>query len=150
VRGRRLDAFGGPSLIRGRPVVRDPTLCARQHARRALFLFGHRRSSMFVGIPVGRLFYPSKLMNRFLVTGCAGFIGSHVVEALLKEGHAVIGIDCLTDYYPRPIKLHNLVAFAHHSDFTFIEDDLTKAPPERDRWNGRWRLSLRSTSGRTR
>jgi FlaA1/EpsC-like NDP-sugar epimerase len=37
-----------------------------------------------------------------LVTGCAGFIGSHLTERLLREGYEVIGIDCFTDY-PSPI-----------------------------------------------
>ena len=39
-----------------------------------------------------------------LVTGCAGFIGSHLTERLLREGYEVIGIDCFTDYYAREIK----------------------------------------------
>jgi len=39
-----------------------------------------------------------------LVTGCAGFIGSHLVDKLLEQGYEVIGIDCFTDYYPREIK----------------------------------------------
>ena len=43
-----------------------------------------------------------------LVTGCAGFIGSHLTERLLREGYEVIGIDCFTDYYPREIKEANL------------------------------------------
>jgi UDP-glucose 4-epimerase len=39
-----------------------------------------------------------------LVTGCAGFIGSHLTELLLGDGFDVIGIDCFTDYYPREYK----------------------------------------------
>jgi UDP-glucuronate 4-epimerase len=39
-----------------------------------------------------------------LVTGAAGFIGSHLAERLAAEGHAVRGIDCLTDYYARALK----------------------------------------------
>lgn len=42
-----------------------------------------------------------------LVTGCAGFIGSHLVDKLLEQGYEVIGIDCFTDYYPREIKEAN-------------------------------------------
>ena len=43
-----------------------------------------------------------------LVTGCAGFIGSHLTERLLREGYEVIGIDCFTDYYSREIKEANI------------------------------------------
>ena len=43
-----------------------------------------------------------------LVTGVAGFIGSHLAEALLREGYEVIGIDCFTDYYSRQFKEKNL------------------------------------------
>jgi UDP-glucuronate 4-epimerase len=44
---------------------------------------------------------------RYLVTGAAGFIGSHLAEALLAAGHEVEGIDCFTDYYDRLIKEQN-------------------------------------------
>ena len=43
-----------------------------------------------------------------LVTGCAGFIGSHLTERLLREGYEVIGIDCFADYYARGIKEANI------------------------------------------
>ena len=43
-----------------------------------------------------------------LVTGVAGFIGSHLAEALLEHGVAVTGLDCFTDYYPREVKEANL------------------------------------------
>ncbi len=59
-----------------------------------------------------------------LVTGCAGFIGSHITESLLKEGYEVIGIDCFTDYYSRSIKEVNIAAVVEHEDFEFIEKDL--------------------------
>lgn len=39
------------------------------------------------------------MKNKILVTGCAGFIGSHTCERLLKEGNKVMGIDNLNDYY---------------------------------------------------
>ena len=45
---------------------------------------------------------------RCLVTGVAGFIGSHLAERLLAEGHEVVGIDRFSDYYPRATKQANL------------------------------------------
>jgi len=66
--------------------------------------------------------------ERCLVTGVAGFIGSHLAERLLKEGFEVIGIDCFTDYYPREIKEANLAALRNKSGFRFIEADLRTAP----------------------
>ncbi|MBA3474625.1 MAG: GDP-mannose 4,6-dehydratase, partial [Rubrobacter sp.] len=45
---------------------------------------------------------------RILVTGVAGFIGSWVAEALLRDGHEVLGIDCFVDFYPRRYKEANL------------------------------------------
>ena len=41
------------------------------------------------------------VMGRYLVTGCAAFIGSHLTEALLDRGDAVLGVDAFTDYYER-------------------------------------------------
>ena len=59
-----------------------------------------------------------------LVTGVAGFIGSHLAERLLADGHEVCGIDNFIDYYPRQIKENNLQALCSHQRFTFVEDDL--------------------------
>lgn len=61
---------------------------------------------------------------RSLVTGCAGFIGSHLTERLLEEGHVVTGIDCFTDYYSREIKENNLKNVLGNKKFNFIEEDI--------------------------
>lgn len=63
-------------------------------------------------------------MSRYLVTGCAGFIGSHLCEALLEGGHTVVGVDAFTDYYPRALKKRNLEGPAERGGFTFVEADL--------------------------
>jgi nucleoside-diphosphate-sugar epimerase len=44
---------------------------------------------------------------RFVVTGAAGFIGSHLAETLQAQGHDVVGIDCFTDYYDPALKEEN-------------------------------------------
>ncbi len=59
-----------------------------------------------------------------LVTGVAGFIGSHLAEKLLAEGCVVIGIDSFTAFYPRRVKERNLSALRACSCFEFIEGDL--------------------------
>ncbi len=63
-------------------------------------------------------------MKKVLVTGAAGFIGSHLSEALLARDIEVIGIDCFTDYYPREIKEKNLSACKSNPKFKFIEANL--------------------------
>lgn len=62
--------------------------------------------------------------KRCVVTGAAGFIGSHLVDRLLADGHTVVGVDCFTDYYPRSIKERNLEGARAHPAFTFVQADL--------------------------
>ncbi len=63
-------------------------------------------------------------MASCLVTGVAGFIGSHLAERLLADGHQVVGIDCFTDYYPRSLKEKNLETLRQNQRFRLVEADL--------------------------
>lgn len=64
---------------------------------------------------------------RCIVTGCAGFIGSHLVDHLLAGGHHVTGVDCFTDYYDRRLKEANLARARGQSSFHLVEADLLQA-----------------------
>ena len=55
-----------------------------------------------------------------LVTGAAGFIGSHLSAALLARGAQVTGLDCFTDYYPRAINEANLDVNRGRQGFSFV------------------------------
>src|SRR5678815_4477341 len=61
---------------------------------------------------------------RCVITGVAGFIGSHLAERLLAEGHEVVGIDRFTDYYPRSAKENNLSRLRDARGFRLVEADL--------------------------
>jgi UDP-glucuronate 4-epimerase len=63
---------------------------------------------------------------RALVTGCAGFIGSHLTESLLSEGVAVVGVDCFNENYGRRIKLRNLERARDWDTFDFVPIDLSR------------------------
>jgi len=62
-----------------------------------------------------------------LVTGAAGFIGSHLTASLLDKGFAVVGLDCFTDYYPRAIKEANLAENKLREGFRFVESRIQDA-----------------------
>jgi nucleoside-diphosphate-sugar epimerase len=64
--------------------------------------------------------------GRVLVTGCAGFIGSRLVERLLYDGTSVVGVDSFTDYYAKDTKKANLRRFRDHPGFTFRRLDLSR------------------------
>jgi UDP-glucose 4-epimerase len=63
-------------------------------------------------------------MMKTLVTGCVGFIGSHLTDKLLEQGYEVIGIDCFTDYYQRKIKEANISNALKSKNFKLIEEDI--------------------------
>jgi len=65
-----------------------------------------------------------------LVTGAAGFIGSHLAERLLKDGFEVIGIDCFTDYYSKDIKENNLAGIKGNAKFKLVRENLLTAELE--------------------
>jgi len=61
---------------------------------------------------------------KVLLTGGAGFIGSHLAERLLAEGHAVVALDNFDPFYGRSIKERNLAASRDHDGFRLVEGDI--------------------------
>ena len=62
---------------------------------------------------------------KFLVTGVAGFIGSHLVHRLCSEDHEVIGVDNINDYYDVNLKESRLKEFSSYKNFVFEKSDLS-------------------------
>jgi nucleoside-diphosphate-sugar epimerase len=62
-----------------------------------------------------------------LVTGAAGFVGSHLAERLIEQGVEVTGLDCFTDYYPRERKERNLARLRQAPGFTLVEASIADA-----------------------
>jgi nucleoside-diphosphate-sugar epimerase len=62
--------------------------------------------------------------RRVLVTGCAGFLGSTLTDALLDAGHGVIGVDCFSDYYDPELKRQNLRRAQDQPEFRLLDADL--------------------------
>jgi UDP-glucose 4-epimerase len=89
---------------------------------------GSPRSSLAVSLP-GEV--PAALQPgcKVVVTGCAGFIGSRLSEALLALGCRVVGVDALTDYYDPALKRENLANCLAQEQFTFHERDLLELDP---------------------
>ncbi len=63
-------------------------------------------------------------MTKIIVTGVAGFIGSHLAEILLKQGHEVIGIDEFNNYYDPIFKRKNIANFQDSPNFTLVTGDI--------------------------
>lgn len=66
-----------------------------------------------------------------VVTGVAGFIGSHLAEELLEIGHQVVGIDSFTEFYPRQMKESNLFTLQNNNKFRLVEGRLQDLNLER-------------------
>lgn len=66
-------------------------------------------------------------MMKALVTGAAGFIGSHLCEHLLEHGNEVTGLDAFTDYYSRNAKEANLASLRTRTPFRFVETSIRDA-----------------------
>ena len=64
------------------------------------------------------------MAERILLTGAAGFIGSHVADALLARGDEVVGVDNFDDFYAAGVKRANLAEAAAHPRFTLVEGDV--------------------------
>jgi len=65
-------------------------------------------------------------MANVLVTGAAGFIGSHLSERCLEEGHRVLGVDSLASYYDPDLKRANIAQIEDYESWTFLEGDLAQ------------------------
>jgi len=61
---------------------------------------------------------------KILITGCAGFIASHLTELFLDKGHTVIGLDNFDPFYVKEQKIKNLQAAQNHKNFSFYEADI--------------------------
>jgi len=82
-----------------------------------------------------------------VVTGAAGFIGSHLSESLVQAGHTVVGVDAFTDYYARDRKEQNLAALRKVDRFTLIETALADADWPRLLEDATWVFHLAAQAG---
>jgi len=64
---------------------------------------------------------------KMLITGVAGFIGSHLAERALLDGHEIMGVDCFTNYYPRTFKEQNIASLRLNPKFELIESNIVDA-----------------------
>lgn len=66
--------------------------------------------------------------HTYLVTGAAGFIGSHLSEELVNSGHQVVGVDNFDPFYPREVKERNLCSLRTLPGFRFVEANVARDP----------------------
>jgi UDP-glucuronate 4-epimerase len=72
-------------------------------------------------------------VTKVLVTGAAGFIGSHLIEALVSQGDEVVGVDNFDGFYPRAMKERNLAEIGPRPGFSFWELDMLDVAAVRQR-----------------
>ena len=72
-------------------------------------------------------------MNHALITGGAGFIGSHLSEALLQEGWAVTAVDNFDPFYCKSVKTRNIARAREYRDYRFVEVDIRDMPSLQER-----------------
>ena len=75
-------------------------------------------------------------MSGIAVTGGAGFIGSHLCDALRRAGHKVIALDNFDDFYDPGVKRRNLEAALANDRFTLVEGDIRSAADVKQLLNG--------------
>jgi UDP-glucuronate 4-epimerase len=119
--GRRSSAATTATRANGVRLVDDDPLDA---------LAAELTSRLGDGTLVGTPRHDLRPGRAYLVTGCAGFIGSHLVEALCARGCSVVGVDAFTDNYARATKERNLEQCCGQGDFRFFESDLAASPLE--------------------
>jgi UDP-glucuronate 4-epimerase len=73
--------------------------------------------------------YEQESMSRIVITGSAGFIGYYVTQKCLQQGHQVLGIDNLSDYYDVNLKQSRLDILEKSSDFNFERQNISEVAP---------------------
>lgn len=66
-------------------------------------------------------------MSKIIITGCAGFIGFHLAKKLLDEGHEILGVDNLNEYYDVNLKYARLDQLTPFDNFTFVKEDIANS-----------------------
>lgn len=77
-------------------------------------------------MPIIPNFLSKEYRVKYLVTGAAGFIGMHTAKRLLEQGHDIVGLDNLNDYYDVRLKDYRLEQLTPYENFTFVKLDLSE------------------------